>query len=313
MSSLLSPQKKPLWFRLIRWGLNGLALLFIVLTAKKLLASWDGAPLQISWFWVLLSLPFCLLALVAQAAAWVFLLQDWKEPHRLVRGPAFRIYFAGQLARYTPGKVGLPAVRLAGASELGVSAAWMGSSLLVEILTWCLSGVLLSSLVLLFYPEALTWLPGPTWLLLPLLAAGALLGLLLFTALPRARLPHKLQTIIPQSTPGPLLPRRALGLFLIHWLAWTFHGSLLALGLGAPLSSAGLIGATYSMSLILGFLALLAPAGAGVREAIIAWGATPILGASGALALGLLARAISLVLEILLWLSLRLRKPASPP
>jgi uncharacterized membrane protein len=52
-------------------------------------------------------------------------------------------------------------------------------------------------------------------------------------------------------------------------------------------------------------LALLAPAGAGVREVIIAYALAPLWGPAMALSFGLLARAVSLLSDVLLWLSFR--------
>jgi uncharacterized membrane protein YbhN (UPF0104 family) len=67
------------------------------------------------------------------------------------------------------------------------------------------------------------------------------------------------------------------------------------------LNNAGL----YVLAPIASFLAIVAPAGVGVREAIVSIGLAPIAGPTPALAAAIVSRAISLAVEVGVWASAR--------
>ena len=56
---------------------------------------------------------------------------------------------------------------------------------------------------------------------------------------------------------------------------------------------------------VLGFVALAAPAGVGVREAVVAAGLAPIVGSAPALTLAVVSRVASLLADVGAWLVLR--------
>ena len=58
----------------------------------------------------------------------------------------------------------------------------------------------------------------------------------------------------------------------------------------------------FLLAPIIGFLALVAPGGLGVRETVISYALAPQVGASTALAAAVLARAAALVSELAGWL-----------
>ena len=73
--------------------------------------------------------------------------------------------------------------------------------------------------------------------------------------------------------------------------------ALLDAGAEVQLCPAGII-----LAPIIGFLALVAPGGLGVRETVISYALAPQIGASAALAAAVLARAAALVSELAGWL-----------
>jgi uncharacterized membrane protein YbhN (UPF0104 family) len=209
--------------------------------------------------------------------------------------PALRVFFTANLGRYLPGKLwqvaglaylargeGVPAGTATGAAILGQAFSLAGATLIG-------SGVLL----------------GIGW-------AGALGGgwvavLLLFLLL-GATSPVFLRSFLPlcfrlakQPVPRGFRPDHAFGLrwMGLYALAWVFQGLgfwLLAMGLGFELTlmeGVPAFGAAY----VAGYLALFAPAGAGIREGVLVFLLGPILGV-GAGVLALLARLWTTAVEL---------------
>src|SRR6187431_2515221 len=125
--------------RTVRLLLGAVALVFVAVAARDLVRGFDPSAVHVDPLYLALAAPFAFLACWVQASAWLHLLDAWTGI-RLPRREGRALFFAAQVARYTPGKVGLPAVRLAGAKALGVSPQAMGSTLVLEVLTWLTTG-----------------------------------------------------------------------------------------------------------------------------------------------------------------------------
>jgi hypothetical protein len=304
--------------RWLRPVLGALAAGFVGFAAYDLAQRWDGARVEVEWAWVALALPLVALAGALQVLAWAELVRGFGG-RRMPWWPAAALYCDAQLARYTPGKLGLPAVRLAGAARVGVSPRVMGGTLLVEVASWNLTGGVVGLSVLLLAERRA---PGAGGVLLSrelarlfsggalLVVAGSLLGLSLACALPRRRWPERVLCVLgvePSERPErALVPLQLPALHALHWLAWCGAGASLGVALGAPLPQSLALGALVPLAIVLGALALFAPAGAGVREAVLGLGAAPLLGAPAGLALGVLARGLSLLSDVALWALARL-------
>jgi glycosyltransferase 2 family protein len=304
--------------RVIRPAFALIAALFVAFVVKDMATRFSGLTLPVSWGWVALAvLPSCA-SLLFQYQAWWELVADWTGTP-MQRLPSLRVYIDGQIARYTPGKVGLPAVRLAGASALGVSSQVMIATLLAEVLAWSACGTILGGLLMLRFVGGASNV-GPLGSL-PLIAqslgylgAVCLLGLLFLVLLPRRVWPEFVIKIVDAAGDGPLMPWRVPAWQLLHFAASAWGGLCLVVSLGGSFSDGVYLGAVLCVATVAGFLALLAPAGVGVREVVLALFAEPILGTNGAVVLGLLARAVSLGAELLLFLLLRvLTKKRSQP
>lgn len=282
----------------LRWLVSGLALAFLVKAALTLAGEWGKSEVALELGWVLLSVLPALAASALQAEAFVALLRSLR-PRASLGLTAYSLFFAAQLARYTPGKVGLPLVRVAGAERLGVSKSVMALATLFEVFAWIVMGVVVLAVPLAFHPAwplALRpWVPPAT--LLCVVVGVTFFALLVFC--PRESLPESLRARTAELGPGPLLSVRFPVLLLAQWLGWMAQGSLLALGLGASVEESLLLGAALIVATLAGFVSLLAPGGLGVRELVLAYLAAPLLGAKNAIAFGLLARAISLGVEVI--------------
>lgn len=281
-----------------------LALGFVLYAGRDLLRRWDSTPVSVDGFFFATGCVFAAVAMLLQLAAFRFLLQRWSG-RDLPFWKLGRLYLDSQMARYTPGKVGLLAVRLAGASRFGLSKAVMGGSLLVELLSWCAAGILLAlvSLVVLSSQQMLT--PVGTALMMVALL-GCVLAVVILTLVPTKSLPGRVRRLLPIEHPGPVVPPAFFALHLLHFVAWMVSGWMMGSALGADFQRALLIGALVPLSVVVGFLALLAPAGVGVREAVLTSALSSSIGPAKALALGLLLRSASLGTDVLLWVCFRL-------
>lgn len=208
--------------------------------------------------------------------------------------PAIRVYFLGQLGKYIPGGVWNIVAQASLARELKVPRARSGSAGLLAIVVALPVLAAVSAVTLSISGRQVL---GAYWwtllIVVPLLAflhPDVLVKLAAFAA----RVTHR--DIPLERIPGRRIVRSAL---------WTALGQL-ASGLGlmflvkmftgsypSPLVTIGV----FSLGLLAGMLVVLAPAGAGAREAVIVLGLSPYLDRDAALLVALLARVLSILAD----------------
>ena len=241
---------------------------------------------------------------VVQGYGWIRLI-DRMADRRVPRGAALALYLESQIARYLPGKVGLPLVRMAGAGRLGVAASTVGSSVLVEMLSWIAVGSAVGFSLLTMASEHVLGVAALLGRAGPVLLAGSALAVVMLMVVDRRRLPRAVLRALDLAGSGPLVPPSVPLIHVVYWGSWAAHGYLLSQALGAQpqiaLSAAGL----FVLAPILGFIVLAAPAGIGVREAVLSLGLAPTVGPAAALAAAILSRAASLVADLASWLGTR--------
>jgi glycosyltransferase 2 family protein len=238
---------------------------------------------------------------IAASGGWVclsyaVLIETWRQTviawgARIGWGAATRVWFISNLGRYVPGKVWQIGAMGALAQEAGVSGvAAAGSSLLVNLVN-----LLAACLVVLLAGSR--QLAGPAFTM----------GLVLFFAAVAAApwllppLARIAQRISGREIPEPRIPPLAI-VFAIAGcaLAWNLYGIAfrkLAVALfGAPAGLTSAYTAVFTLSYLMGYLAIFAPGGIGVREGVL----TSLLATTG-LATG--AVAVTLVVVSRLWLT----------
>ncbi len=308
-----NPMKRPALGRVLRGLLFLAALAFVLKTAYGLSQAWGSHAIQVDGTWLGVALALNSAALYAQGLAFLAILSSWLG-RPLDRKPALSVFFASQLARYTPGKVGLPGVRLAHVTALGGSKQQVLVGTIVEVLVWLSVGGLTG--VLFFAAFPFVWIaPGttPQFVLVGLSILLSVLGFKL-AALNWALVRRFVSRLIPSFVPrldgpkdtSPLAPPSSVGWFLAHWVLTIATGGALCLAIHGPVAVAIPAGTTLVLAIVLGFLSLFAPGGVGIREAVLATCAAPLVGAKEATVLGILARIVSLVAEILLWAGSRI-------
>jgi hypothetical protein len=279
------------------------ALVFVAYSAWDLAHKWQRAKVSLDLPWALASVLPLMLGCLIQGRGWIALIERMTAV-RVPRGPALSLYMDSQLARYTPGMVGLPFVRMAGAARLGVPAVSVGSSVGLEMLSWTAvgGGVGFASLFFLPARSGLTALLG-AWAVPIVLGFTAIV--ISLTCVERARLPAFVVRVLKVPGSGPLVPFTLLLAHALYWGTWAAHGFLLTRAFGAASGIALATSGLYALATVGGFVALAAPAGVGVREAILSVSLAPAVGAAPALAIAVASRAASLCADVIAWFVLK--------
>lgn len=296
---------------LARLALMPIVLAFVAYTAWTLYRSWKPGALHIAPSLAALSVAPLVIGLLLQAWGWVRLVRRMSGA-RVPLVPGFRIYFDSQLARYAPGKIGLPLVRMEGGARLGVPAALIGSSVLVETLCWASVGSIASMLALAGsgrQKAAMFALVGRY--AVPLLVLFAL-GLASLLVVDRRRFPAFVLRWLRLSGDGPLVPFDLPMIHACHWATWAAHGYLIGIAVGASADDAAAAMGAFLVAPLAGFLMVAAPAGLGVREALLSLALAPSVGSAGAVTAAVLSRLLTLGAEVLCWAALH-ASPRSTP
>jgi glycosyltransferase 2 family protein len=298
-------QRRPL-VSALRLLAQVLAVAFVVWTAWRVSREWNGLPAGVPASAIALAGVASLISNFIQAAAWQSEI-EFLSGKALPWPAQLRVFLASNLGRYMPGKVGLLTIRITASNALGLSPALVTSATLIEVMSWMTSSGVVAFAILSVLPPALSSMPAflPVSIGPGLARVAFVFFLLLALALvfvDRARLPARLLKAGALAPTGPLVTRRMLLIHLLYWGSWCAHGICLVVGFGAsPLSALG-ASAAFALGPVIGFLALLAPAGAGVREAVLISLVSPVTGVSSSVAIGLVSRVLSLGGDVIAWL-----------
>lgn len=301
--------KKSFAQKLGRTLLSGVSLVVVAYLAYDLTRKWDASEIELRFPWIGLATIATTFSIYAQGRAYHQMIQS--RSGSVSAAGAFSIFLSGQLARYLPGKVGLPLVRMTRAAEVGQSPMAAFELLLAETLNWISWGVALGAGGLLVSSTARAHLPEPLGALAGLALVGALLGLFVLSFVDVKRLPALLSRRLNSGGSGRLIPWSGSVWMAGHWIFISLQGVFLGLAV-APLGFRALdVGIAITAGISLGFLSLLAPAGAGVRELLSAALISPLVGVKAAVVVGLLSRAVSLGTELAAFLGFRAFGPRS--
>ena len=257
-----------------------------------------------------------LAGLLASALVWRALLADLGT--LLPLRAALQVFFVGQLGKYVPGSVFAVAAQMELGRAHGASRSRVGTASLLFMGVLVAAGLLSAAVALpLTSPAALR---SYAWVLLVLPVGLVLLAPPVLTRLVGALL----RVLRRDPLERPLSLRgvaTALGWGLAMWAAYGVHLWLLVrtLDTGTGTSVLLLSVGAYALAWTAGFLFVVAPAGAGVREVALVAALAPVLDRAGALAVAVLSRVL-MTLGDLVWAALAaagtagraLRAPVSP-
>lgn len=280
--------------------LGGASAVFIAIACYKLATRWESGKVTLSWAWTLAAGVPIAVGTVILAVGWKWIMERMVG-HGIPLRPALTLHFESQMARYTPGKVGMPLVRMAGADKLGVPASVAGYSVLTESISMVAVGGIVGFALLV-------GTSGGAGGILATFGQLGVLGLLAFVVVgialvfvDRRRFPAIVTRLMKAEGTGPLVPRRGPVAHALYWLTWAVHGYFAARSVGISSAHAIYGAGLYVLAPIAGILALATPSGIGVREAVMSMGLAPVVGPAPAVAAAIVSRATSLVVDCLVW------------
>ncbi|TQM63868.1 lysylphosphatidylglycerol synthase domain-containing protein [Humibacillus xanthopallidus] len=253
---------------------------------------------QISW-------PvFALSSLAAAVGTWLTML-GWRVILRdlgseLHLAPSSGVYFVGQLGKYLPGSLWSVLVQADIASHLKVprrrTAVTGLLALGLSLLTGLLVGLPATSFLLRRDSDAFSW-----WVLL----AIPLVVVLCWPRLLNAIIALMLRTLRREPLEHDLSGRAVLasvGIFVLVWIAFGVHTLLLAQAVAgdAPhpdLTRAAMCG--YALSVSLGMLTIVLPAGLGAREGLLTIILSVAIPPPAAAAVAIVSRFIVTIIDVL--------------
>jgi uncharacterized membrane protein YbhN (UPF0104 family) len=223
--------------------------------------------------------------------------------HRLPVRAGARVFFLGQIGKYVPGSVWPVLAQMELGRDYGVPAAVSAAGFALFMVVHLLTAAILAALALPAAGLADGW-----WAL-----AAAPAALLLLP--PPLRLALRLGGRVVRR-PMPPLPSAGALLVAVGWAAamWACYGVhlwLLARSAGAPVGAVAAAG-VFALAWSAGFVFVVAPAGAGAREAVLLGLLGGVAPAGALLAVALLSRLLGTVADAL-WAALALVLPKRAP
>lgn len=271
---------------------------FVAAVAWVLAARWqEVAPLlgRLSPAPVLGATAAVFVGILGTFLCWRALLADLGSPLPLTG--AMRIFFLGQLGKYLPGSLWPVVAQMELGRDYHVPPRSSGTAVAVFLIVIVGTGLVIAVPLLPFLAaDALTrywW----TLLVLPValaLATPPVLNRIIAAALRLARRPPMPR---PLSTAGVA---GAAGWALLSWLFYGLHVAVLASALGATPTARLLLVTTgaFAAAWVVGFLVVIAPAGAGVRDAALILLLASVLSAPQATVIAVLSRLMFTVGDI---------------
>jgi len=310
----------PAWtWKLLKWALLALVLYYVGRQGYQLYQEQREAlaEIQIKPMWLILSGVCSIVAWLPSVWFWQRLMIDSGENPEF--WPTARAYYCGHLGKYIPGKVSVLLIRATLLKEYGVRVSVAALTAAYETLAVMGVGLVLFLALVPYVINADQLAEWPAWiqpiqsrpLLVPILFIFVLLVSLPFLSRFLNLFSQKItksEVEVSAAENQTAISIRLLYLGVVAFLiSWILHG----LSLGLVVASLGNSGldwhewplwtAAISAAFALGFAALFAPAGLGVREGLIAFilAGSPAIGPVNAFVAALLIRIVSFVSEIL--------------
>lgn len=260
-----------------------LAALTLVFVVVEIVRQWDDIAAVVraaSPWWLVASTAVFVVAEVGYAAAWPLTLGRVGHPVPPVTGGA--TFLVTQTAKFVPGSVWHAVGRVGTADRLGVPKRVVAASLALEMAASVAAAVAIAgamgAIAPLLFEDVAPWLRTVE-------VVGAVGAAVVVAATGR----HVGERIVKRSLLSSGSYGVVVGWHVVVWVGYGLAAGLLARGLGAEVTPT--IGA-FAISWVAGFLVVGAPAGLGVREAVMTAALTPTAGADVALAVAVGSRAV---------------------
>ena len=274
--------------------LTALVIFFIVRTIWR---QWDGIR-SYTWHiepgWLVLSAVLAWLDFVLLFQLWRILL-ELVSGHRIKFRVAYRVLVLSNLGKYVPGKIWTVMGMVYLLKNEGVPPPPALASTVLHQAFTVIPGAIFVAVVL----------GTGFWQTLPIVPVVLGLGVSLAILYPpvfERVLNWGLRLFGREPITIRLSFAKAFVLFWAYILAWVIYGAsfwCMMWGIGIPPDSFWVIVAAYSAAYLIGFLALFAPGGLGVREGILAVLLAPYLPAGLAAAVAVVSRLWMTIVELL--------------
>jgi hypothetical protein len=280
-----------------RWVKWAVVVTAIAVGVYEISERWHGVQHGLSQIGLVTSL-YALLALFGvqygTLKTWQVMLAGLGSPLRTT--VAGRILFVGQLGKYIPGSVWSVLAAMELGARANVPRSRSASASLITMMMSLLTGLLIAAVTLPFASHG----SGYLWVFAVVPAVIACLH-------PKVLNPllNKLFALAKR----PSLERPVTGRVVLHALAWAlfswlFNGLqiwLLADRFGGPAGKTILLSlGGYAFAWCVGFVVVIAPAGAGIRDPLIIAALAPAIGYNPALAVMLVSRAVNTISDLLM-------------
>jgi uncharacterized membrane protein YbhN (UPF0104 family) len=221
-----------------------------------------------------------------------------------------RVFFVSQLGKYVPGSIWPIVMQMEAGRAYGIRRRTMLAGNLITLVLACAVGLVLACALLPAYNAAALgrywWLLLVLPFLVVLLHPRAMSAILdrLFAVLHRPPLGERLQ---------PRSEVRSVGWALAYWVALGGHLTVLCAALGhGGLSAFVLCTGGMALAVGAGLLVVPVPAGAGIRDVVLALVLSAILDSGQALAVAIASRVILVCCDLLLALGASLVRRHTP-
>lgn len=251
--------------RVLRPAVGTLVVVLVVLAVARNWSKVTPHLAELSAGWMLLALLSVVAGLYCTMLSWRALLADLGSP--LPLRAALRIFFLSQLGKYIPGSVWPVLAQMELGRDYEVPRKRSATAGLVTIALSLMAGALVAAACVPFVDDV----PAVAYAVLLLLPIGAIgLHPPVFSAL----LNRALALIKREPLEHPLSRRgelRAFGWAVAAWVVFGVQAWAIARDLGT--TRAGVLPVAiggFALAWTVGFLVVVAPAGAGFREAVLA-------------------------------------------
>lgn len=231
----------------------------------------------------------------ATMLAWRSLLADFGTA--LPLAPAGRVFFLGQLGKYLPGSIWPVMAQMELGREYGVRRASSAAAATLMLVLAAVTGTGVAAAILPLASDGL--LSEYRWVALVAVPLLALLHPQVQQWL--ARLAGRLirrRLDLPRTSARGML--RAAAWMLAAWALFGLHLHLLVASTCSctvsPLLNVGI----FALAWVSGFLFVIAPAGAGIREGVLVLGLAPVLDPAAALLVALVSRVLLTVADLVM-------------
>jgi hypothetical protein len=293
------------WLRAAQAAVTLLVLVFVFRALRTQWGEFRSVQLtvQLAPRWIACSVLIVLATYGVQIESWRRVLAGWGQhlPYR----SAARIWCLANLGRYVPGKIWSVAGMVVMVQRTGVESwAAAAAAVVMQALAFG-TGALAATLAL------------PAAEFGPRLAVGLAVALGLLLAMGSAKLMRLANRFLTGVTLRPLPPAALLTggvLMFVGWLGYGLAFWALGRGLGVPGLPIPAAVSVFAAGYLLGWIAIILPAGVGVREGVFLQLLRPLIGAGGAVVLSVGSRLVLTATELgAAALAVALTRLAAPP